>query len=276
MAFFYAIPNETKVTKISENKLCVATLTSSIIQKKKLVTDYLVAHPEGSTPKLISAATAINVNTVKSILRKLPNVTTPIRGLYKVLNGGDGGSISFGTLKAWNYHNLYISFPVNELSNYSTTLDYDTIKIRIDVNIKGVAHVCMSSEQPLPISSLAMVNDLLNAKLKQEVSMEDMQISSIEFNQDFDGYKLEGVKCMSMHTLYSQYKIYEKSHGVRVEHKTKVPFPMQYISDMLTEHPSRVDLTTKLNENTSKLTKLMNQSIYNTNQLTKLLEGMKP
>ena len=204
----------------------------------------------------------------------MKEITMPLRGVYKVSEGGDGGYISGGTLKAWNFHNLYLSFPVCYNNRDNFVLDYELITIRVDI-VNYKASVCVSSDIPMPLSTLRLLNDLLNEKLNTKLSMEEMTITSMEFNKDFGGYKLEGVKCISMHTLYSQYKLYEKERSVRIEHKTKVPFPMSHIANMLQVQPAHVDMTTRLNENTEKLNKLVAQSVYNTAQINKLLDVMR-
>jgi len=255
-------------------KLKNETFSRGEFSKTEKIKDCLARHPEGSTPKSIARETGLNVNTVKSALRRMKEITMPLRGVYKVSNGGDGYPISDGTLRAWNFHNLYLTFPVCYNTRDNFILDYELITIRVDI-VNYKACVCVSSDIPMPLSTLRLINDLLNEKLNTKLSMNDMIVSSIEFNKDFDGYKLEGVKCLTMHTLYSQYKLYEKQRGVRIEHKMKVPFPMSHIANMLQEQPAHVNMSARLNENTEKLNKLVAQSVYNTTQINKLLDVMR-
>lgn len=184
------------------NKRKVETLSGVVPTKRKKIIDYLVAHPEGATPKMISFATSINVNTVKSILPKIENINSFTRGWYKVVNQGDIPSISDGTLTAWNFHNLILSFPVETVSLYKFTRDFGLIKLHFIINSKNVCTCRLSSDYPLNVSSIVMVYAYIDELfLGAKLSMSDVNIKSIEFNKDYSNLKFEGVNCITLDSL---------------------------------------------------------------------------
>jgi len=262
------------------NKLSVATNSKVELPKHKKILDYLGLHPEGATPKMIAVETAINVNTVKSILPKLQNIKTVTRGWYKVLNKGDGGSVSCGDLSDWNFHNLMLQVQLNHFNKPVTkTYDFDLIKINFIINNKGKCTARLSSDYPLNVSSITVVYAFLREKIKQfsmdYVSMTDISVKSIEFNRDYSNLKFEGIQSITLDSLCEQFKLYQKSIGLRVEHKTKLDFKVDTMVDMLTQSPNTLDLSQKLHSTQEQLNKLTTQSVYNTQQLTKLMERMR-
>lgn len=256
-----------------KNKLKVETLSNSVSRKKEKIAEYLLRTPEGATPKMISTATSINVNTIKSILPKLNNIETKCRGWYKVVNRGDNPSISTGDLLTWNFHNLILTFPMETHQYNSFELDYNMIKLSF-LQATHQTTVRLSSDYPLNVSSIVMVYAFIAQRYpKLNLKMSDITIRSIEFNKDYSNLKFEGVNCITLDSLCSQFKLYQKSIGLRTEHKTKVPFTTTTMVDMLTSSPNTLDLNAKLNETKTQLAKLTAQSIYNTQQLNKLIGG---
>jgi hypothetical protein len=252
----------------------IATRSSSIIEKRKLIAAYLLEHPEGCTPKMIASGTSLNVNTVKSILPKLTNITTIARGLYKVVNRGYGEYSSTGDLKSWNFHNLRLSFPISNSSSLApeSSLDLDLVQIQISINNSGNASAIISTDYPLSVSSISLVHKCICLFLKEDIPMRKMQITSIEFNKDFPNIKMEGVNCITIDKLYEEFKLYQKKTGLRLEYKTKANFDPETLTDMLSGSMDS-ESSNKLNEAIKRLDKLTGQSVYNTALLNRLLEA---
>lgn len=258
------------------NKLKVSTNSSNVFQKKDKIIHWLTQHEEGATPSMIAVGTGINVNTIKSILPKMQKVKSVTRGWYKVLIEKDNPLISCGELKDWNFHNLILQTQLKSYNPLDIKLNYNLIDINILINSKGKCTTRLSSDFPLNVSSICLVYAFLTEKLKPYtndiLTMKNINIRCIEFNKDYSNLKFEGVQCISLDGLCEQFKLYQKSIGLRVEHKTKVEFRVNNMVDMLTQSPNTLDLTTKLNQTEEQLKKLTTQSIYNTNQLNKILE----
>ena len=100
------------------------------------------------------------------------------------------------------------------------------------------------------VSSLAVVARLFS------VDWRSVMISSVEFNHDYKNLRLDGVKSISVDSLVSQFKVYQKREGLRLEHKTKVPLSVENVVDMLSNQPNLVDLNVKLSQQREALDRL--------------------
>jgi len=259
------------------DKPIVSTLTSSIVGKKKQIAAYLLEHPEGCTPKMIALATSINVNTVKSILPKLQNVEKMVRGFYKVLNTPHTPISSTGDLDRWNFHNLVLSIQLKSFRFHDAELDLDLMKLNVHINEQGYCSVRVSTDYPINVSSIVLLYKLLKEYLKEysadEISTSMVKVNTIEFNQDHANLKLDGVNCITLDNLTAQFKLYQKSIGLRIEHKTKIGFGVDNMIDMLTGSSASVDVSNRLTETIKRLDKLTGQAVYNTALLNRILEA---
>jgi len=256
----------------------VATRRGGISRKMTEIATFMALHPQGCTPKMISSGTSLNVNTVKSILPKLKNITTIARGFYKVLNGGDTPSTSCGDLSAWNFHNLILSVPIipGHLC-LPKEYNYDLIKLVLTLHEEGRAVICVSTDYPINVSSICILYGLIRELIKQyldhSLEMNEVKVHTMEFNQDHANLKLDGVNCITLDSLCTQFKIYQKSIGLRIEHKTKVNFNVENMIDMLTGSSTTIDLSARMTEQTERLIKLTGQTVLNTQLLNKLIEA---
>ena len=212
-------------------------------------------YPEGMTPKMIALHTRINVNTIKSILPKIQGIKKIMRGLYKVVNGGDGTPKSDESrLTSWNFHNLHLScildFKPSQL--IERTHSFGLLNFKFIISKKGRCTFSLASDYPLNISAINMVGEYFSTVLlvsyNASVTLKDIQISTIEFNRDYSNLRLDGVQCISLDSLNEQFKTYQKRIGLRIEHKTKVKFSSQDVVDMLTNNLNTTDIHTKLNQ----------------------------
>jgi hypothetical protein len=104
--------------------------------------------------------------------------------------------------------------------------------------------------------------------------LKNILVSSIEFNKDYSNLRLDGLKSVSVDSLTSQFKLYQKKLGLRVEHKTKVPLSVESVVDMLTSSPNSVDIQVKLNQNRERLERMTEIMKKNTELLWKLIDKL--
>lgn len=254
----------------------VTTRTRDIESKKKKIAGYMVLHPEGCTPKMIASATSINVNSVKSILPRLQNIEKVARGWYKVANGGDTPLSSSGTLQSWNFHNLVLSTQLNHFKPHDNIVKFNLVKLHIHISKTGYCTLRLSTDYPMNVSSICILFGYMCHYLKDYTSdvltMDKIMVRTVEFNKDHANLKLDGVNCITLDNLATQFKLYQKKRGLRQEHKTKVQFNTANMVDMLTGSATAIDISQRMTDTTNKLNKLTGQAIYNTALLNKLLE----
>ncbi len=251
---------------MSKVKLSAKTFTRGVTRNTDLITRCLVGYPEGLNPKAISAKTGINVGTVKSALPKMSNIKKVVRGVYKVLEEGDVPSFD---LKDWNFHNCIMTVDCRWDSCVGV-YDFGLVKVDLSVSKFGKGTCRLSSDWPLNVSSLCFVAGWFSDKVG--VDFGDVMLSCVEFNRDFVGLRLDGVKCISIDSLVSQFKLYQKKRGLRVEHKTKVPIMVDSIVDMLSNNPCSVDLYDKLNVQRKELSRLSAATVQNTQLMLRLVD----
>jgi len=256
-------------------QLSVATNTSKILTCLK-------NHPEGITPKLIALSTRINHNTVKSLLPKIKGVKKILRGLYKVVEGGDTPIISpIQELHSWNFHNCILSC---QLTNHpkktiTTTYSFNIINYEFVISNSGHASMRISSDNPLNISSIcscyAYFSELLSKHSSDSITQKKCYISTIEFNKDYKNLRLEGVKCLTVDNLVEQFKLYQKKACMRIEHKTKVKLTVENVVDMLTNNPNSLETNIKLSKVMEQNKALIEKTATNTELIFKLIDKMK-
>lgn len=259
-----------------ENKeLCVATSTRDIDKKTKIIIDCLTGYPEGLNPKAIALKTRINVNTVKSLLPRIPEVKKVLRGLYKVVNRGDTPPLLPVELSEWNFHNLVLHADVSRVArrvSSSRLFSFGLVTVDFSVSNARKAVMRVSSDFPLNVSSICFVAGFF-VELTG-VDFGSVMVSTVEFNRDYRNLRLDGVQSVSVDGLVEQFKVYQKVRGLRVEHKTKVPMSVESIVDMLRDNPNSVDFHLKLNEQRVQLERLTLATQSTTSLLYKLLDGM--
>lgn len=255
-------------------KLKVSTLRGD---KARKIISCLKRYPEGTTPKVIALNTRINVNTVKSILPKIPLVHKTMRGMYKVLNRGDGTLASTGTpLTCWNFHNCILSCSTGLIlpSLHTSTISLTLFQLKIQITKKGAVSLRLSSDYPLNVSSIELLGLLLSVWLQHEfnvlIDQSKLILSTIEFNKDYSNLRLDGLRCLTIDSLIEQFKVYQKKRGMRIEHKTKVPFTAENVIQMLSSNPYSLETEVRLLKQSSEL-KRMQSAMTQTNELLKRL-----
>lgn len=235
-------------------QLKVETLRGNISKNTERIRRCLAKHPEGLTPKIISLKCSINVNTVKSILPKVPGIIKPMRGIYKVVERGDTPHSALPpNLTDWNFHNLYLSTELRDHPHKTvhSTKSLDLLNLKFIINKTGRVSVSVSTDTPLNVSALCLVTELLSEWVSKHsndlISPKQVRVSSVEFNRDYSNLRFDGLRCITLESLISQFKAYQKRNGLRIEHKTKVPFTAANIIDILAANPQTHDLHMKLN-----------------------------
>lgn len=253
------------------SKLCVATNGRDLSRKIKIIESCVEAYPEGVTPKLIALRTRLNVNTVKSILPKMRNITKVMRGYYKVVNGGDTPSGVLVDLFDWNFHNLILTTTVSGVvSSHEKNYHYGLVDVHLYVSPSGKATFRVSSDYPLNVSSICFVAGMFS--MLTNSSFSDIMVSTVEFNRDYKNLRLDGVKSIAVDSLVEQFKVYQKSVGLRVEHKSKVPMCVDSIVDMLSNNPNSLEFHLKLNKQGEVLDRLTVAVERTSNLLFRLLD----
>lgn len=238
----------------------VATRTRGAEQKRQKILQALHSFPEGATPSKIARETGLNANTVKGIISKIPNVTKIMRGYYKVERGGDG-TLFDSPVFSWNFHNCILSASCAAVAPAS--FDFSLVRASLSW-ANGRATFRVSSDYPLNVSALSFVAGFFGFLV--DVSFREITVSSVEFNQDFAGLRLDGLKSLALDSLIEQFKVYQKSRGLRFERKVKVPFSMNNIMDLLSQPPLSQDANVKLSEQAVSLARL-SQAMADTRSL---------
>ena len=230
-------------------------------------------YPEGTTPSEISRFTSINVNTIKSILPKMVEIRKIHRGLYKVVNGGDGVDTAHASrLTHWNFHNCILSTQLTVFHSEprNSTQSCGNINLKFVLGTKGKATMNLSSENPLNISSISLASrlfiELLKHHTNERITAKNILVKTIEFNKDYSNLRLDGLRCVTVDSLVEQFKVYQKKLGLRIEHKTKVHFNVENIVEMLTNNPNSLEQNIKLQHMQKQMNRITN-SLKLTNEL---------
>lgn len=216
----------------------VSTPTRDLNGKIDKIKKAFKDHPEGLTPKQIALLTNINVNTVKSTLPCIYEIRNKqgVRGLYELVE-----KTTHAPIFQWAVHNMRIACEIPEYDGKKITeplKKLGTIGFSFGIGKKSKkATLMVSSEPPMNISSICAWCTFFVNNVKTHTGfspeLKDIWITSVEFNRDFLNLRLDGVNCVTLDSLITQFKIYEKKFGVRVEHKIKGRISIQDIFYLL-------------------------------------------
>ncbi len=216
------------------NKLKVSTKSSSAVELERRITICLEKHPEGAFPKKIAFMIDENVNTVKSALKRMLDVKikNDVRGLYHLVEKSNDSIFN------WKFQNLILTCNIPSYRRNTikrTTLENIPNLLKIDFGIGAKskkATMYISSKQSISIPAiLSFYNQfklLIQKYANVTITPADVLVKTIELNKDLIGIRLDGLNCITVDFLVSQYKLYTKKQGVREEFKLKVPvgFPV--------------------------------------------------
>lgn len=258
-------------------KLKVSTRTNVKNEKMKKIKNFLRYHPEGSTPKNIGFGTNINQNTVKSLLPQIPEVIKgPIRGLYKLVDES-----IHGELFDWNFHNAVIGCSIPNYCGERTikTLSFNLVNFKFEIGaVSKRANLTLSTKHPVNISSIEVYSTLFIQLVNQYTGFSpnysNIEIRSIEFNKDFTNLRLDGVNCITLRFLTSQFKAYQKKKGLRLEHKIGVSFPADGLISMLQNCNHNLEIHSELTTIKNEINTLIDSHKRIYQLMNMILEGM--
>lgn len=221
-------------------QLKVSTKTLKALQNEKKILDVARKYPDGAYPKGIALETGINHNTVRSACIRLAvkgilKIHSVHRGMYLLVENDGHGVFSFGFHNAEIFyqsdkplveHQLKVENSLNSLFKYRFIAGVESKK----------ASMRLSTEHPFSISSLGLAVDIFQRIMEKELGIKlsdkEVWISCIEFNKDYPNLKLEGVNCITWDEMISQFKLYNKSKGLREEYRIKIPFNYDFMNKL--------------------------------------------
>ncbi len=240
------------------NKRKVSTRIVEKNRKIERIVNVLKNFPEGTTPKNIAYYSGINLNTVKSILPKLPIIKKKngIRGMYVLVDESSHGSIF-----DWNFHNAQLSCPIQEYTGerIKETYNFGFINYEFEIGkISKKATLRISTNHPVNISSICCCYSFFVELIKNHTTvaapaLDKVLISSIEFNKDYINLRLDGPNCITLDSLLAQFKLYNKTLGLRIEHKLKIPIGCEVVFSMLKNNGNFIEINNTLYELSEKI-----------------------
>lgn len=264
-----------------KNNLALTTRSSIVEQKLLKIKECMLNYPEGSTPKMIAFDTSINVNTVKSLLPKIKGIKKILRGVYLVVERGDGPLAQpSNELYDWNFHNCILSCQLKDHAHkyHVKIYDYSIMRVKVVISKKGLVSCFVATDWPINTTALALAGGFLLEILKNHSSdfldLNSLWIKTIEFNRDYSNLRLDGLQCITITNLIQQFKVYQKKRGMRVEHKTKVQIGVTDIIDLLVTNPNSSDIHVKLNDQMRGVERLTEQTNKNTQLLGSIINKM--
>jgi len=244
---------------MARNKLRVGTRTINKHNKIDKIVEILKQFPEGATPKMLAFKTGINENTLKGLLPDISCIRKgKIRGLYYlVAEEGDRGIFN------WNFHNCYLTcnLPSYSGERIKKSYNFGIINYEFEIGAESKqATLRISTDYPINISSICSCYGFFAVLLETSAGfhpmLRDVIFSSVEFNKDYINLRLDGVKSISLENLIEQFKAYQKTNGLRVEHKTKLPFTAEDLVNMLTHIPVAVNMQSEIIDIKEKQSKI--------------------
>lgn len=222
------------------NKPKVATKPMKAKAREGKILNYLKEYPEGAYPKIIAFYTGIKHNTAKSILRKLKRegkikIHPENRGMYLLVEKN-------GDIPVFNFQNTILLHEADNLESDKTITISNSLnnamKYRIVIGAK-TKRICMyiSSDYPYSVPSLFFAADIFQRVIKDFTGMKpgfnQIWVKQIELNTDYIKYRLDGIQCVTLDTLCSQYKLYNKENFLREEYRLKIPFTADFFGRMI-------------------------------------------
>jgi len=241
------------------NKLRVATKYNGKLNKIEKIINTLKEFPEGTTPKKLAFRTGINTNTIKSLLPEISCIRRgELRGVYSLVSESRDSSIF-----NWNFHNciLTCNLPSYSGERIKKSYNFGIINYEFEIGAESKqATLRISTDYPINISSLCSCYTFFTLLVETSAGflpeLRDVTVSSIEFNKDYINLRLDGIKSISLENLIEQFKAYQKTNGLRLEHKTKIPFTVEDLVNMLTHIPVAVNMQSEITDIKENQTKM--------------------
>ena len=248
-----------------KNKPLVATNTAGMAKESKILDFIGYYSPAGTNPTSLSKLTRINVNTVKSILKKLLEkglvMKKPgLRGFYSLVEENTH------SLNEWLYQNGVLVFESEEIGGVMDVVrinplsEFIKYRFKLTRNTqKAIMH--FSTDYPVNFSSIGLLVEifikLIEEEVKIKVDLEKVYFSTIEFNKDYNNLRLDGTKCISFTSLISQYKLYQKKTALREEVKITTQVDAKILMRLLKQGAVSSNLEVRLRDLESKIVNLL-------------------
>lgn len=235
---------------MEENKPKVSTRTRDNEGKKDKIIKSFREHQEGLTPKLSSSYTGLNHNTTKGYFRTMERegIIKNISGFYRLVDNSTHRAIF-----EWKFHNLILQclVPNYQGEKINQTISSVLINYRFGIGKKSKkATLHISSKYPINISSIELAFNsfsyLVNKYSQKSPTSSETMIRSIELNKDFINLLLDGINCVTLNSLFEQFKIYQKKEGVRLEHRIKPTFTAEALVSALFNSNNSIDLNNRV------------------------------
>lgn len=220
--------------------------------KKEKIKNVLKNHPEGLSPKQIALYSRINVNTVKSIIPKMKEISLKkgLRGYYILVENN--------THRLFDYklQNLCFCFESKDIKIkeriYEENNLKDIIKFRFEIGAgTKKAHLYIDTSYPFNFSCLGLLGYLFQNLIEKHCSIRpdisQITIKTLELNKDYFGVMLEGCSSIKLDTLLLEYKLYYKNKSyVREEYKSKVPIQLDFLYNLLNKGIFSAEISQKI------------------------------
>lgn len=217
------------------------------------------------TPKEIALYASINQETAKGIMRKLHRegkvkLENNNRGYYELVENQYHGIFNF------KFQNCVLTCPLpglNQDLGPITSEFYSLIKTSTSF-YKNTASATMhvSSDYSIDLPALLTVVDNFVKQIKISsgidlTTLDNISISSIEFNKDYSNFRLDGPNCITLTSLISQYKLYQKPNNkVREEFKTITSIDFNVLRQLLLSTSQHADLMSQVSTQSEEITQI--------------------
>jgi len=176
------------------------------------------------TPKEISSSTKINPATVRKYVRKLEkmkHITKVFYGHYVSTKNlfTSGGSIVKSDCPKIHCLRLRIVDFIGELKTFSHNFGYLKLVFQHYTNGSVTVFVDCVGSYSLDYVAFRLLVELISKELGLE-DWEKVTVTSFEFNNDFEGARLDGAKAVTLRAFDGSFRrVYQKSLGIRDEVK---------------------------------------------------------
>ena len=190
------------------------------------------------TPKEISSSTKINPATVRKYVRKLEkmkHITKVFYGHYVSTKNlfTSGGSIVKSDCPKLHCLRLRIVDFIRELRTFSRDFGYLKLVFQHYTNGSVTVFVDCVGSYSLDYVAFRLLVDCVLKELCL-ADWEKISVSSFEFNNDFEGVRLDGVQAVTLKAFDGSFRrMYQKHFGVRDEVKVVGSVPVENVLTLL-------------------------------------------
>ncbi|MDD4983725.1 MAG: hypothetical protein PHH82_02720 [Candidatus ainarchaeum sp.] len=216
---------------------------------KEKVFEFLKKENKQYTPKIISKLLQIDINTTRGALIDLykTGVVSKSHHYYYVPNEQTNGVDYLA-------QNCGVKYQTKQsIIHKEKEIQLNHIKIRIIYGEKNNQVTAKISCEP-PISIELLIAAILKVKedifeeIKELPKDTEIQITTLELNQDYPNWRFDGINCMTLNDVWGFLKIYNKDNPTRVRKELRARLKItladlqQLLTYGITESTNRVYL----------------------------------